>query len=1251
MRLFFRLFFIIPLLPIIGAATPTSTAIGVMESSLDWGITQTDPCPDFSVDFMGLDTLYCLNNSPVTLSATIVNGTSGSFNWNGAGVNGDQFTPADAGVGQHTIILRYQETGLCVAIDSITFEVYDIPTVGIALSDREICFTDTLTVQFNESLPTGTTYDWSFEPGTIESGSGPGPYELTYDSAGRFSINLTVSGPGCDQPVAIDRARIQISEPIDSVNLRCGDFQLNSLNFIWDNLPEVVAYRYRLEGEDFVFTADTTVEVAGLLPGDSVLLEVVPLGSSACGNGPTETLYCFTQPCPDFSIDFSSIPTILCLDSSSAPIPLEPVVLGGSGVNSAQFWDGPGIRNDTFFPAIAGPGQHWLALTYIEKGPCGIVDSTLIEVYQVEAGIFTLAPNQACLGDTVTVNYIGNASENAEFDWDFGDLDTIGDNIRNNIMLTFDSSGFYPVSLTITERGCRSFATTIEDSVRIVDPLPPVGLLCGDIRRNEITFDWPDNPNATGYLLQRPGGGPFAQLNSSYTLSDLSPGSEETLIVTALGQFPCGDGPPDTITCVTPACPNITLDLSNIPTNICNYRQAEPVTLIALQNGGNGVLGQFFWSGPGVIGNQFFPNAAGPGNHEIRVEYVEEGPCNAFASMMIEVFTVPVADFDLSPNQICLRDDSTIVTFTGTAGPNAIYEWAFDGGTVISGDGAGPYTIAWGEEGRYAVSLSVVENGCRSAGAAALDSVSVFAPLGNIELNCARASLTTLSFSWTDLPGAEFYEVENLQDGNAVVQVGNEITITGLTPGQDLSVAVTSLAVNVCGDGGSDTLSCQAQPCPDLSFDFSPFPQEFCFNEGLDSIRLPNRVAGAVANGVFSWSGTGVRLLGDDYFFSPLFAGPGTFTLTASYYVTDPLDFTGVRLCAIDSSFTVVVHPKPNANAGEDQSITCQRPVATLNGSLSSGDSLRYLWSSNDPNVNIEGEQNSIIAVTDAGNYTLRVTNSFGCFDADIVNVSSRNIPLVPNYEFFHVSCFGEVDGAISLIEVANGTPPFQIIMNGRPVTGTSFRGLAAGEYTLELVDFNGCTATTFITINEPDPLEVVISSPDDISAIPSGNTIDLVADIFGGSIIDSIYWLPEGVGTANFNRFRITVTEERNIEVNVIDEAGCRASDRVSLIITEPDPVFVPSGFSPNGDNNNDLFVIGANEQLVEIIERMEIYDRWGNQVFRAENFPPNDPRFGWDGTSAGRRINAAVYVYYAIVRLASGERIVLEGSITLVK
>jgi gliding motility-associated-like protein len=116
------------------------------------------------------------------------------------------------------------------------------------------------------------------------------------------------------------------------------------------------------------------------------------------------------------------------------------------------------------------------------------------------------------------------------------------------------------------------------------------------------------------------------------------------------------------------------------------------------------------------------------------------------------------------------------------------------------------------------------------------------------------------------------------------------------------------------------------------------------------------------------------------------------------------------------------------------------------------------------------------------------------------------------------------------------------------------------------------------------------------------------------------------------------------------VSSGVCEASDEIRIVVGCDDELFfIPNTFTPNGDGNNDRFWPIA--EGVNQIDRFVIYDRWGEPVFTANRFPPNDPAYGWDGTYKGAELKPDVYVYYLESRCGNGEKIFLKGDISLIR
>ena len=81
-----------------------------------------------------------------------------------------------------------------------------------------------------------------------------------------------------------------------------------------------------------------------------------------------------------------------------------------------------------------------------------------------------------------------------------------------------------------------------------------------------------------------------------------------------------------------------------------------------------------------------------------------------------------------------------------------------------------------------------------------------------------------------------------------------------------------------------------------------------------------------------------------------------------------------------------------------------------------------------------------------------------------------------------------------------------------------------------------------------------------------------------------------------------------------------------------------------------NDFFTIFG-EDNIETITNLNIYNRWGGQVFAAENIDPNDELQGWDGRRKGEILNPGVYIYSAQILFSDGEMRSFEGDFTLIR
>jgi gliding motility-associated-like protein len=133
-----------------------------------------------------------------------------------------------------------------------------------------------------------------------------------------------------------------------------------------------------------------------------------------------------------------------------------------------------------------------------------------------------------------------------------------------------------------------------------------------------------------------------------------------------------------------------------------------------------------------------------------------------------------------------------------------------------------------------------------------------------------------------------------------------------------------------------------------------------------------------------------------------------------------------------------------------------------------------------------------------------------------------------------------------------------------------------------------------------------------------------------------------------------LTITAMLIAKGNYINTAIINSNDvdtntgnNTSTIETQPTDFNIPEGFSPNSDGINDLFVVrGINNYPANTFS---IYNRWGNEVFSANNYQNT-----WDGKSTkGVKVGGdelPIGTYFYVLDLGDGSDI-FKGTIYLNK
>ncbi|HMP24510.1 MAG TPA: choice-of-anchor L domain-containing protein [Saprospiraceae bacterium] len=282
-----------------------------------------------------------------------------------------------------------------------------------------------------------------------------------------------------------------------------------------------------------------------------------------------------------------------------------------------------------------------------------------------------------------------------------------------------------------------------------------------------------------------------------------------------------------------------------------------------------------------------------------------------------------------------------------------------------------------------------------------------------------------------------------------------------------------------------------------------------------------------------------------------------------------------------------------------------------------------------------------------AGFYPFTVTDAMGCKGVFTIQVPEPE-PLQevifdcedlrnPNFRF----------------RARGGTPPYRYSIDGANFTTENlFQQLVPGAiYTLHIRDAEGCALLqpSFLL---PLQYERMLTLPATLT-VKIGEFFDIQPALhIPAAMVANIRWLPNELlsCTACLTPQAEALREER-FTIRVTDIFGCSEEATVQIRLDREVDVFIPTAFSPDGNHVNDRFAVYANPRQVSEVLSFQVFDRWGNRMYAAEHFPPNDETQGWDGRLNGQLVNAGIFVYVARLKLIDGSEITRQGQALLMR
>lgn len=355
---------------------------------------------------------------------------------------------------------------------------------------------------------------------------------------------------------------------------------------------------------------------------------------------------------------------------------------------------------------------------------------------------------------------------------------------------------------------------------------------------------------------------------------------------------------------------------------------------------------------------------------------------------------------------------------------------------------------------------------------------------------------------------------------------------------------------------------------------------------------------------------------------------------------------TDVNSCSAEGDITIN-QPLEISITAQSLAPTCpDSPTGTINANATGGTTpymFDLIYNNSLVGSNAAGDFDNL----NGGDYIIHLT------DANLCEHSANLSLLTPNPDEFilttdSTSCYGSSysDGAVHITAVSVFNQPYQYsIDGGAPQFGGDFYNTTAGTHIITTTNNSGCVTEQSIVV--PEPAEGIITITPGDSTIQLGSDIQLGTSFapYTSSAIVSYNWsAAQGLSCTDCaNPVATPYDNNSEYTLAVVYNKGCVAVSSVKVSVEGHPPVFTPNAFSPNGDGNNDVFLVYG--EAIKKVE-LKIFNRWGELIFES-----NNQFSGWDGTYKGELQNPGVYTFIAAVTYLDGKKTDKNGSLTLVR
>jgi len=286
------------------------------------------------------------------------------------------------------------------------------------------------------------------------------------------------------------------------------------------------------------------------------------------------------------------------------------------------------------------------------------------------------------------------------------------------------------------------------------------------------------------------------------------------------------------------------------------------------------------------------------------------------------------------------------------------------------------------------------------------------------------------------------------------------------------------------------------------------------------------------------------------------------------------------------------------------------------------------------------GADTAILTNIGAGVYRVTVTDAFNCkVSGEYTIIEPAEITYIS--DIYNLKCYGDNNGRVSL-NVSGGTPPYSYYWEGFSDNTPEINNLTAGSYNVNIVDNNSCSKKDTFTITQPE--ELILDAVINDASCKHRENGSIAVKATGGTKPYNFSWQ-----AINSNDSVLINIAAGSYSLTVTDSNSCIAKENYEVNYTNESCIFIPSVFTPNGDNVNDTWEIRG----VDLYEHVTInvFNRWGDIVFsfdgKGSEYLSKDNQ--WDGSFKSKgTVPLTTFVY--VVDFHEDDEI-YKGTVTIVR